>query len=174
MINSKIGLDDIDMKIVQIIQKDPTITHTMIAKRVNRSQPTVGLRVKKLEKSGILHYQAGFNLNQVNLVYAKVDIETKYPEKIIKIIKKCPYMIHAYRVSGLNNLVVVIAASSTKNVEKIVNFHFRNNPKIQNVTLEFITGIINEFILPLGLNFKQCECSKVIDNEQEQLWEVGH
>ncbi|MFX1386092.1 MAG: AsnC family transcriptional regulator, partial [Promethearchaeota archaeon] len=39
-------MDDIDKRIVQFIQNDPTSTHTQIAKKINRSQPTVGMRIK--------------------------------------------------------------------------------------------------------------------------------
>ena len=54
MISEKIGIDDIDCKIMDLIQKEPTLTHTEIAGHVNRSQPTIGMRIRRLEKIGIL------------------------------------------------------------------------------------------------------------------------
>ncbi|TFG26459.1 MAG: Lrp/AsnC family transcriptional regulator [Promethearchaeota archaeon] len=158
MLSSKIQLDDIDKKIVTLIQKDPSVTHTKIARIVNRSQPTVGLRIKKLEKIGIIQYQAGFDLKNVNLIFAKVDIQTNNPDFIINIIRKCPYMIHAYRVSGKNNLSVIIASSNLQDLDKIINYHFREEKFIQNITMELITKVINEFVLPLDIFFKKCDC----------------
>jgi len=52
-------IDEIDKNIIEIIQKDPMLTHTEIAKKVNRSQPTIGMRIRKLEKAGVLKFQAG-------------------------------------------------------------------------------------------------------------------
>ncbi|MFW9972710.1 MAG: Lrp/AsnC family transcriptional regulator, partial [Candidatus Odinarchaeota archaeon] len=72
MINNSSVLDDIDKRIVTYIQNDPTITHTQIAKKVNRSQPTIGMRIKKLEESGVLKFQAGLNLKNLNHYFAKV------------------------------------------------------------------------------------------------------
>jgi DNA-binding Lrp family transcriptional regulator len=50
MISDKLKLDDIDRKIITLVQGDPNLTHTQIAEQINRSQPTVGMRIKKLEK----------------------------------------------------------------------------------------------------------------------------
>ncbi|MBY9021937.1 MAG: winged helix-turn-helix transcriptional regulator, partial [Candidatus Lokiarchaeota archaeon] len=36
------NIDAIDRSIIEIIQKEPALTHTEIAKRVDRSQPTIG------------------------------------------------------------------------------------------------------------------------------------
>ncbi|KKK46377.1 hypothetical protein LCGC14_0576430 [marine sediment metagenome] len=41
-------MDDIDKKIITLIQEDPDMTHSKIAKVIKKSQPTVGIRIKKL------------------------------------------------------------------------------------------------------------------------------
>ena len=41
-------IDEVDKSIIELIQKEPTLTHTEIAKKVNRSQPTIGTRIRKL------------------------------------------------------------------------------------------------------------------------------
>jgi DNA-binding Lrp family transcriptional regulator len=55
-------IDEIDKSIIELIQKEPMLTHTEIAKRVDRSQPTIGMRIRKLEKAGVLKFQAGINV----------------------------------------------------------------------------------------------------------------
>ena len=54
MASELFDIDEIDRNIIQLIQKEPTLTHTEIAKQVNRSQPTIGMRIRKLEELGIL------------------------------------------------------------------------------------------------------------------------
>jgi len=63
LMESKVfNIDQIDKNIIEIIQREPMLTHTEIAKKVNRSQPTIGMRIRKLEKAGVLKFQAGINV----------------------------------------------------------------------------------------------------------------
>ena len=153
-------LDDIDKKIVQFIQRDPNLTHSQIAKKINRNQPTVGMRIKKLEESGILQFQAGLNLKNINCCFAKINLQTSNPKLILEIFKSCPYMIHGYRVSGASNFVIIIGSFTLKDIDKIVNYHFRNNPEIKNVKADIITDIINDFVIPINLKISSCNCIK--------------
>ncbi len=161
MVNESFDLDDIDKQIVDFIQRDPTTTHTQIAKNVHRSQPTVGMRIKKLEESGILQFQAGLNLKNINCFFAMVTLQTSNPQLILNIVKSCPYMIHGYRVSGASNCVITIGSFSLKDIDKIVNYHFRSNPEIKNVKTEIITDIINQLVVPINLKTGLCKCLSV-------------
>lgn len=158
MISYVSSLDEIDKKIVTVIQDDPNITHTQIARKVNRSQPTIGMRIKKLEEMGILKFQAGLNLKNLDCYFLKTDIQTSNPDEISNIIKSCPYMIHGYRVSGISNFVIIIASSSLKDLDKVVNYHFRNNPAIKVVNTEIISEMINEFVIPIDFGIRSCGC----------------
>ena len=101
-------IDEIDRNIIEIIQKDPMLTHTEIAKKVNRSQPTIGMRIRKLEKTGVLKFQAGINIKTMDLILARVEIQTLKPDDTIKLVKNCPYMLNAFRLSGASNLSILI------------------------------------------------------------------
>ena len=91
MLSNNFSLDEIDKQIVEIVQKEPTLTHTKIAKKVHRSQPTIGHRIKKLEDSGVLQYQAGLNLKKLDFYFARVVIQTKDSFSLIQAIKECPH-----------------------------------------------------------------------------------
>lgn len=159
MINKSIRIDDIDRKIVEIIQSDPSVTHSKIAKKIHRSQPIVGIRIKKLEDIGVLEYQAGLNIRKSNIYFANVNIQTTFPNEISEIIKECPHMIYAFRLSGINNFQIFIASSKIQELDMITNYHFRNNPKIKFVSMEVVTGILNDLILPIDLKFRGCICT---------------
>ncbi|TFF95877.1 MAG: Lrp/AsnC family transcriptional regulator [Promethearchaeota archaeon] len=161
MLTNKSSLDKIDRQILSLLQKNPLTTHTEIATKIDRSQPTVGLRIKKLQESGILDYQAGTSLRKAHKQLARVDIETKNPEKIEKLIEQCPYMIHGYRTTGRNNLTVVLMGKSIKELYRVIEFHFRNDPDIHNITTGFITKFVNDFVLPFDVNKINCECAHV-------------
>jgi len=69
-------------------------------------------------------------------------------------------VIHAYRTSGTNSFSIVIASFEFKDLELIVNHHFRNNPLIKSASMEIITEILSDFVLPIRLYNNECECLK--------------
>jgi len=155
-------MDDVDKRIIELIQKEPHLTHTQIAQKVNRSQPTVGMRIKKLEELGILQFQAGINLKSSNLYLGKLDIFTSEPDLILNVAKICPFVINAFKTSGTNNLTIFIAGKELKDLDKIANAHFRTHPAVKRINLETISDVANNFLIPLDFNFKQCTC---VDHE---------
>jgi len=152
MLSEKMGIDDIDCMIMDLIQKEPTLTHAQIAEFVNRSQPTVGMRLSKLQKLGVLKFQAGITLKNDNLCFARVDIQTNNPLKAFEIVKNCPFMLNGFRLSGEHNLSIILAGVNYKDIDKVINFHFRNNPDILNVTMEVIVDVADDMVFPLNLN----------------------
>ncbi|MFX1572122.1 MAG: Lrp/AsnC family transcriptional regulator [Promethearchaeota archaeon] len=154
MISEKIGIDDIDCKIMELIQKEPNLTHTEIASYVNRSQPTVGMRIKKLENLGVLKYQAGINIKVADLCFARVELQTKNPKKVINIVKNCPFMLNAFRLSGDSNMCILIVGLHFKDLDHIVNYHFRNDPDVIDARIDIISEVIEDFVLPIHLNFE--------------------
>ena len=118
MISEKLKLDDIDRKIISLVQEEPNLTHTQIAERIDRSQPTVGMRIRKLEKSGVLQFQPGINFKKVDLFLATVRINTKNPQEVMDMAKFCPFMLNAFRISGEHNVCVLLASSK---IQKLVN-----------------------------------------------------
>ena len=152
MISEKLKLDEIDRQIISLVQKDPALTHTEIADQINRSQPTVGMRIKKLEKSGILQFQPGINFRRVDLYLATVELKTKNPDEIIEMARYCPFILNAFRLSGDHNISILLASSKLEKLDNIVNYHFRNNPEISTVAMEIIIDIAKDFILPVDFD----------------------
>jgi len=140
--------------------RKPITTHTVIAKKVNRSQPSVTMRIKKLEESGILKHSVGLDYSNMEIYLAKIDLQTNSPAEILNVINDCSHVIHAYRTSGTNSFSIVIASFEFKDLERIVNYHFRNNPLIKTTSMEIITEILSDFVLPIRLYNNDCECLK--------------
>lgn len=152
MLSERLKLDDIDRQIISIVQEDPNITHTDIAEKINRSQPTVGMRIKKLEKSGVLVFQPGINFKKVNLFLATVEVKTKDPDEVMDMAKCCPFMLNAFRLSGEHNISILLASSKLDKLDNIINYHFRRNPDIGSVSMEIVTDIAKDFILPIDFD----------------------
>ena len=167
MLSEKMGIDQIDCRIMDLIQKAPNLTHTEIATHVNRSQPTVGMRIKKLENIGVLKYQAGIIIKVADLCFARAEIQTKNPGSAIDIVKVCPFMLNAFRLSGDSNVSILLVGLSFKDIDHIVNCHFRNDPNVINVHIDIIADVVNDMVLPIDLNLEygqlqinNCSCGK--------------
>ena len=152
MISNKLKLDDIDREIIRLVQDNPEMTHTDIAEKIDRSQPTVGMRIKKLEKNGILQFQPGINFRLVDLHLAIVELNTRNPDEIIEMAKYCPFILNAFRLSGDHNVSILLASSKLEKLDIVVNYHFRNQKYITNVSMEIITEIAKDLILPIDFD----------------------
>ena len=147
---SKKKLDDIDRMIIQIVQDDPNITHSEIAQRVDRSQPTIGMRLKKLTSSGVLKIQAGLNFKTVDIFLALVYLKTDDPEIIMEQAKHCPFMMNAYKLSGEYNIILTLASTRLDKLDGMVNSHFRVESKIHSVKMEVVIDIAKDLVLPIN------------------------
>jgi len=152
MISEKLKLDNIDRQIITLVQENPNLTHTQIAENINRSQPTVGMRIKKLEKDGILQFQPGINFKKVDLFLATVELNTRNPDEIMDMSKFCPFVLNAFRLSGEHNICIMLASSKLDKLDSVVNFHFRNNPDINSCSMEIVTEISKDLILPIDFD----------------------
>ena len=143
-------IDDIDKSIIALLQETPNITHSEIAKKIGRSQPAVGSRIHRLEEKGIISSQFGLNFkNSSGIHLIKVELATKNPEEILKMGKSCPFIINCMKLSGENNILILLASSSLKKIDTIVDYHFRNNDDITNVKMDIITEFLKDFVLPI-------------------------
>lgn len=144
-------IDKIDQEIITILQNKPLTTHTEIAKLINRSQPTVGLRIKKLEKSGIITYMAGISLKKTDLYLAMLEIETDDPNEILNISLDCPFIVNAFRLTGRFNISVLISCFNLDKIDEIINEHFRNNENVKNMKLKIISDMLEDIVIPTDI-----------------------
>ena len=61
-------------------------------------------------------------------------------------------MLNAFRVSGEHNVCVLLASSKLNKLDNIVNYHFRQNPDVHNVSMDIVIDIAKDFILPIDFS----------------------
>jgi DNA-binding Lrp family transcriptional regulator len=153
MIGKNFELDNIDQQIISLIQKDPNITHTEIAKYIDRSQPTVGIRLRKLQERGAFFIQPGVNFKMVdNLSIVKVKLNTKDPDKVFELSRCCPFILNCFRHSGDYNISLFMAGPTLDYIDAILNHHFRADEITNKVQMEVMLDMAKDFILPIDLN----------------------
>jgi DNA-binding Lrp family transcriptional regulator len=162
MVSNDAEVDEIDRKIIQIIQEEPNITHTEIANRIERSQPTVGLRIKKLEELGVLDFQAGINMKGAeDFYFGRVELHTNQPNKLLNTVEYCPLILNGFRISGKNNVSLLLSSIKLNHLENLVNFFFRDNLEVSNLEFTIITEVVEDFVLPMDLDLEMCDCDMV-------------
>jgi len=150
-----LDIDDDDYKIIEMIERDPSITHSDIAREVEKSQPAIGARIIKLERKNLLTKQVGFNVKKVDIKTAIVFISTKDVETIVEKIKRCPFINHAFKISGEFNLLCFIAASDLQTIERLVDICFRKDPNVINVKTNILIDSIHDFVVPIDFKIER-------------------
>ena len=147
--NELLSIDDDDKKIIEMIEKDPDITHSDIAKEIEKSQPAVGARIIKLERKHLLTKQVGFNIKRVDIKVAIAYISTKDVDRIVEKIQDCPFINHAFKISGEYNLLCFITASDLQTIERLIDLCFRKDPEVINVKTSILIESIHDFVVPI-------------------------
>jgi Lrp/AsnC family transcriptional regulator len=135
----KIKIDDIDKKILLLLQHDSTLTYKEIAKKINLSLSPVHDRIKRLEQEGVVERYVGI-LNKKMLgvgitVFSQVTLirQTREVSQIFDIaIKQLPEVVECNFVSGsFDYLLKIIVAD----MEAYHNFHQMKLSTIEGVSL---------------------------------------
>ena len=153
--NEKLGIDNDDKRIIEMLEENPDITHSYIAEEIGKSQPAIGARILKLERKHLLTKQVGINLRKVDLDVAIVQVSTRDVEEIIRKVEDCPFINYIFRISGDFNLMVIIAASELDIIEKVVDLCFRNDENVMNVKTNFIISAERDFVIPIDFRIEK-------------------
>ncbi|MGQ4874552.1 MAG: Lrp/AsnC family transcriptional regulator [Promethearchaeota archaeon] len=152
--NELLGIDDDDKKIIEMIEANPNITHSEIAKEIEKSQPAVGARIIKLERKHLLTKQVGFNIKKVDLKVAIAFISTKDVESVVQKIEKCPFINHAFKISGEYNLLCFISAPDLQTIERLIDLCFRKDPNVISVKTNILIESIHDFVIPIDFQIE--------------------
>lgn len=152
--NEILSIDDDDKKIIEMIEQNPDITHSDIAKEIEKSQPAVGARIIKLERKHLLTKQVGFNVKKVDIKVAIVFVSTKDVDIIVEKIKGCPFINHAFKISGEYNVLCFISASDLQTIERLIDLCFRRDPNVLNVKTNVLIESIHDFVVPIDFQIE--------------------
>ncbi|MDP1817493.1 Lrp/AsnC family transcriptional regulator [Lacihabitans sp. CS3-21] len=135
----KIKIDEIDKKILMLLQHNSTLTYKEIAQKINLSLSPVHDRIKRLEQEGVVEKYVGI-LNKKMLgvgltVFSQVTLirQTREVSQIFDIaIKQLPEVVECNFVSGsFDYLLKIIVAD----MEAYHNFHQMKLSTIEGVSL---------------------------------------
>ena len=120
-------LDRLNRKIIQSLQKNAKQSNTEIAKKIGISSTSVGERIKKMEQQGIIegyfiklsNAKIGYPLKAI--ITIRPFINSDEADQILKTLKSFEEIIHFYRVTGDESVILECVFRDHKHLEKFLD-----------------------------------------------------
>jgi len=123
MSSTEVEVDELDLKILDVIKNDAKLSVREIAKILNKSPSTILSRIKKLEKVGVIKgYATLIDYSKLNYQVTAVtllQVEGPYIEEVEKLLASEPNVRAVYDVTGEYDVIVI---SLFKTVSELDNF----------------------------------------------------
>jgi Lrp/AsnC family leucine-responsive transcriptional regulator len=155
--NSVTALDEIDIRILKLLQSKSNLTTKELAAKVNLSTTPVFERVKKLEKSGyIKNYIAVLDAEKLNrglMVFCNIRLKEHTREignQFVKDILSLEEVTECYNISGDYDFFLKILVSDMKSYQNFVLNHLGSLQNIGSAHSTFVMGEIkNSYSVPI-------------------------
>ena len=170
-----LDIDEKDRMILELLEKDPEMSQSEIAKIVGLSQPSVGSRIKKLKELGVISHSYGLNLKKSGLYVLKVDVKCKRPSEILKKLSECPFFLNGFIVAGDKNLTLFLSGEDLTTLEAIVDKHIRMEPEVYEVEAGIIVRAERDAVMPIKMYIerqKEVPCGDESCTNCE-YWNIG-
>ncbi len=156
MVPKPITLDEIDLQILRILQKNAKLTTKELADAVHLTPTPVFERQKRLERHGyIKKYMAVLNpelLNQGMVVFCKVklkQINHEVAEAFGRSINRFPEVTECYNISGQYDFLLKVR---TKDMKHYQNFVLNKLGNIEGLSSVESTFVMSEMKYQYGIN----------------------
>src|ERR1700685_3161338 len=151
-------LDRVDRRILDELQADARISNQDLAKRVGLSGAPCWRRLRRLEKEGFIAGSATI-LNRLAiglpiLAYAQVTLENHHPDSVRQfdqLIAHRPEVLECHSMSGSNDYLLRIVASSIEAYEHFLSTHVLQTKAVRSINTSFVLRT-KKFTTPLPLD----------------------
>ena len=141
-------LDEVDLKLLTLLQDDGRMTNADLARKVGLSPPSVLQRVRKLEDSGLVSkYTAildadkmGYSLRVMAMVSLSLHQE-KPIEGFQKAVKEIPEVLEVLHVSGDFDFLLKIFVRDMADYERLVREQLSAIPGVGKIQSSFVLGV---------------------------------
>lgn len=141
-------LDDLDIKVLNLLQKNARTKRNELAEAVGLSLPSVSERLHKLEEKGYIegYYtklnRKAFGYDILAFVFVTMD-SSKHYKALINKVEKNPMIIECHSVLGEGSHLLKIIAKKTESLEKLLG-EIQSWPGVVSTKTTFILSAIKE------------------------------
>lgn len=153
-----VQLDEVDLKLLDLLQQNGKITTKEIAQSVHLSPTPVYERIKRLEKEGVIEkYVALVNPEKVGkglIVFCDITLKEHTKEigdQFVKEIMSLQYVSECYNISGDYDFRLKVMVRDMKHYQEFVLNDLGAIKNIGSAHSTFVMGVIkHSYSVPLG------------------------
>jgi Lrp/AsnC family transcriptional regulator, leucine-responsive regulatory protein len=151
-------MNEIDKKILNIIQKDARTSNAEIARQVGLAPSAVLERIRKLEERGVIGgYTAKINAAEVGYALtAFVAVRThECCGETDKFLAEIPEVLEVHDVAGEDSYLLKVRAKNTEDLSRLLRERLKNVPNVASTKTTVVLQTIKETIaLPIETETK--------------------
>ncbi|MDF2926175.1 MAG: transcriptional regulator [Paenibacillaceae bacterium] len=144
-------MDEIDLKIIQLLEENGRLSHEEIGKLLHISRPTVHQRVGKLEKAGVLRgYRAIVDWRKLEqkikaLIFVKIKCQnfSEIVSEIVAMDIPGTTILECQRLAGEWCMMLKVRVSSPEDITRLID-RMVMIPEVQETSTTFILSTIYE------------------------------
>ena len=141
-------VDALDIKILNILQKNGRTKRNQIAEEVGLSVPSVSERLKKLEENGVIEgYYSKLNRKVFGydlMAYILVMMETsKHYKSLLNKVDNIPEILECHSVLGEGSHLLKAVTKNTESLEKLLG-EIQSWPGVTGTKTTFVLSTIKE------------------------------
>ncbi|MPN46750.1 Leucine-responsive regulatory protein [bioreactor metagenome] len=143
-----ITLDDIDVKILKMLQKNARITISDLSTDIGMSMPAISERLKKLEASGVIEqYCAILNprlLNKELMALMFISLENpRFSDCFAEFVKQETEIQECYYIAGDFDYSLKIITTNTLSLEQLLN-RIKTQPGVQKTKTTVVLSVVTD------------------------------
>ncbi len=147
--NSRERVDEIDLKIINLLQEDSRLSYNKIASKLGISVGTAYNRIKNLEEKGVLKGytvlvdmdKVGYNLTALILIQAEgkhlLDVETE--------IAKMNNVVSVYDITGDFDIAAIARFKDRNNLNQFIK-NLLSLPYVKKTVTNVVLNVVKEHI----------------------------
>ncbi len=151
------NLDNTDIAILQLLQKDSSLSTASIAEQVNLSQSPCWRRISRLEEQGLLRERVAIldrhKLGMDVVVFATVNLTATGRQNLLRFeeeIVRYPEVLECYTMTGIWDYLLKIVTRDVRHYERFVRETLSASPDVRELHSHMaVTEIKNSTALPL-------------------------
>ncbi len=118
-------LDDVDKRILNILQEDSRIPFSRLAKMLNLSEATIYMRIKRLKENGVIRgFYTDIDFDKIGLsvvAFVMIKAEPKQYEKVIEELVKQKEIFEIYDVTGEYYALLKVRVETREELAKVLD-----------------------------------------------------
>jgi Lrp/AsnC family leucine-responsive transcriptional regulator len=142
-------MDDIDQRLLGLLQRNGRATQLELSREVGLSQPAVAERIKKLEERGvILGYTARVDAALLGMdVTAFIGVGIEHPkffDEFLRRVKGLEEVLECHRVAGEDSYLLKVKTRNTRTLDRLLVEGLRTIPGVTRTCTTIVLASIKE------------------------------